>query len=1596
MKFAFDYNRLRSFGVTLLAVLLLAPAILQAAPAGVSISAPQITVHNDWLLDTDPANDTIRFTVEVTLSRNQPLGIAREIPVTFRTRLRAVGSTVSVGSADLTVNVSVPPVVFNQPLSVDLAFDPTVILSEFTDYEIVGSVLHNDDPPGGFPQTDHSINDGPHTFLHFNGELAIGTADTTMQSLASDPLPTIIAGRWRLTIAEGMLENGTPYTGGAPASNFISVDRNDTTGASTLVFGSVAVTPPAGPIDVNGWEVHLGPVLLDGNGLYAQHFRLTLPEGSGWRMDDADPATSQLLNPVFASDVALPLTSDLQPAAGVNGAFNVPREFVDERLAVGFITTGWQWDLVTLQLSQPATRFLRAWHYNQWQDVKGDLPDANDGYLDQLAASAVGNLILTPGLDGGFNTTLSFANGVFSTHFPHGFVAHTGGTLVLDNSLPLTAQSSFPLATTTIITYRGCRPGEDPHALPDPSLLEAVQVGPGPLRFTAHGGLWTEGVPVSDPNPFDDIVIVRRAAAGTDPNSGLPVHQTDNYTANAVQLLVPGPVVSGQDGFNQTGEHPAEFNPARWLYTGLRSAEDDALEHPGTEEYFAGEADYAGVNFRGYAGLGGISRVGGGVLGPYNLDLCQKLYARASGITGRWVADANTLPPSVQVGGPEPFTITIDEWSFQLVGNEPQFEFSNVAGGVDLPHPADFELDFAGMEFKCCGALDRMTLAEGTTVKEMAYWQQARIDIQSARFVTAEECSMDDAGLELGVRARVNGFPNDLDGVLIFRGNGRMTTGDEVSLAASALHIPTDSPFAGDYVITSVRHAYYNDPPNPPAEDNGWINVAGLLDVPFFEAMEVHAILSGTEDLPGGLSADVIPGLQGGWTADGQTHFSNANFDAVHRGLPAAFNAPLAYLGSTNEDYLPRAEKTWFGLVPFNFPVRYDAFTFNFHSLAKKELNIIIADAEADVPRLNANEAAIDFGATFGLSLNNIFANALEFATGGIAEGFGNLAIGPAFQDIDQGLDELDNLLSQQLDNALDAALDPVFDNGIVQQAAAQIQTTGDVINSLTNIQFEITMQNLIAGAVANNVTDRLGPIGDGLEGMRTFLAGGQEPTNNPVGQMMHQAMGYLNLPPGFELLDVPELVALAGVDTGPMRERLDELRERMQELRELVQDITGLDGELQSLLQSADAEFGTLQTEVRAALEDYFELVALYPDEFSLEEIEARIRNEVKARIYALPVMSQVQDVLRFRFYHLDHLVQQVLASALDQINEAITDAVAEVVDLDGTLGELTGIGGYLQSASMEGEAVITGDDLTYLSLRAHTVIQTQPVAIALDPFFEYQQLHSDGAGACDPSLVPAMFNRITMGATVAPANVPFGNVNVTVSTQFSFTEEGKVIGFKGSLETLTDGLSMQPINFDRMSATLAVGANQGIANFEFYIAAEAEATLFGSSGPIAPPYSNFKLHGGLFAGRTCTNLPYAAWAPQAIQDQLTPPFVGAIASVDGKFPFYDVGCLLRIKAGAAVGAFGFVQGDPADYSNYNYGVGSFMRGEVTGDFLCLVSGKGAIELMGVATQDGVVLSGEIENKLKLGPCPFCVKLNADFGVTLDTSSNPSISVDF
>lgn len=1566
-----------------------------AAPAEVSVSVPVITAGDLWLLDSDPAHDALHLNVLFDVNRNQPAGAARQIPLRVSIRLVEMsGGSASVGSVTHTERISVPPVAVNLQVSLDLEITPIEPLSQDKTYGFRLTLSHDDDPPSDDFVVDHSVSDGPHGIVHFSGQLAFGAHDTVMNGFSAPPV-ALGGSNWRLTISEGELSTGIPYEHGVPSTPTIDVQRDDATGDASVVAGSVRITPPQNPITVNDWSVRLGRVLMDADGIAAGSFSLVLPEGAGWRLDDTLPGTPQTLNPLFSSEgIPLILGADLQPVVQPAGTFAVPHEFVDERMAAGFAGSGWGWDFETLRITQPAARFQREWHYEQWKTVKGDLPDSNDGYLDQLEPAAAGDLLITPGLQGGFEVGLNLGPGTFSTHFPHGFVAHAGGTLDLAGSMPDPETSVLSVATAWVLTYIGCRVPGDPHGLPDAATREAVQVGPAPMRFTAHGSLWSEGAPRADADPDDDLVIVRRAAAGLDGN-GEPVHETADYLAQDVQILVPSPVAPAADGLDHSGddnstvddagEQPNEFNPARWLYTGLRP-EEDALEHPGTAGYLAGTADYAGVNFRYFPGLTGISRVGGGEMGPYSLEPCQKLYARASGVSGLWVADQDSLPPSVQVGGPEPFTLNLDTWAFQILGNEPHFENSAVAGSVSLPYPANFTLDFDSIEFTCCGNLDKLGL-DGEAVRTLSYWDDARIAIQSARFVSADECSMEDSCLELHVRARANGLPDEVDGILGFRGTGRMTTGLDEPLPASALHLDAASAFAGNYYITPVRHAYYNDPgnippPTPIVPGDGFISVAGLLDLPFFQAMESHAVLNGRE-LPDGANANIIRGLQGGWEQDGKTYFTHADFDEAHRGLPPAFTSANPYVLSHDEAYLPQARRTWFGLIPFSFPVVYDAPTRYFHSVEKSEVDVIIAQAEADVPRLNHEQAAIDFGVTLGLSLNNLFAEALSFVTGEIVDGFGDLT-DTVLAPVSEGLHELDQLLSLQARDALGASIMPVLEGGIIEQAAAQLKNGAGVNDALDQLAFAGNLQNQLASEVSGYVDDKLSPIALGLNNFTAFLdADAQEEL---LGPFMVDLMDSFNLPPGFETLSVIELIELAGLENGPLRERLDELRARMQELRDLVQNVTGLTGELEGLLGGGAAGFGDLQNEVRSSLEDYFEMVDLDPSAYSLAEIENRIRAEIEARLWAMPVMSEVQAVLRFRFYHLDHLIKQVFASALEQLNRELSRIVAEVVDVEELLGELDGFGAYVNTASLKGQAVITGDDLTYLSLKAHTVIQTQPIPLNFDPFYEFQQLHSDGAHGCDESATPVLVNRITMGATVSPATFTYGEINVSVSTQFSFTEDGRVIGFMGGFETLQEGLQMQPVNFDRINVLLSIGGNDpSFDNFEFYIAGEGHATLFGSPSPVQLPYTNFKLHGGLFAGRTCTSLPYSAWAPEDMLPEPPPALIGAIVSVDGKFPFYDVGCLLRLKAGASVGAWVLFSQGPE--------IGTFLRGSVSGDFLCLISGDGSIELAGTAGENHASFHGSIEASLKAGPCPFCLKFNPSLTVDLDTETGVSVA---
>ncbi len=145
-------------------------AVLGAQPAEVVVSSPSVSVEDTWLLDTDPAKDSLVVDVTVLVSRDQPEGEERDIPFRFEVLMVEDGGGPLAGSATETVTVPVPRVVTDMPVAVTLSITPEMILTEENGYILRIAVSHDDDPPSGVFQTDHALDHGPHEIVHFSGE----------------------------------------------------------------------------------------------------------------------------------------------------------------------------------------------------------------------------------------------------------------------------------------------------------------------------------------------------------------------------------------------------------------------------------------------------------------------------------------------------------------------------------------------------------------------------------------------------------------------------------------------------------------------------------------------------------------------------------------------------------------------------------------------------------------------------------------------------------------------------------------------------------------------------------------------------------------------------------------------------------------------------------------------------------------------------------------------------------------------------------------------------------------------------------------------------------------------------------------------------------------------------------------------------------------------------------------------------------------------------------------------------------------------------------------------------------------------------------
>lgn len=1553
-----------------LLIVALLPGVLPAEPLHVSIAAPTVSVPHQYILATDPQRDVLRVTVQTTVFRNAfcPAGnLLLPCPPTnvfVRYTARLMQEANEIAAAQAVTNYTLGG---TSMLNVEqiLALSPAAPLEDGAQHHIAFEIEHIEDPANGQYVEDQSGETATMVIAHFTGPLQFGGVGATLLQLAANPAYLGAAG-WSLNIAQGVTSDGYffSHTGVAPPP--VVAVRN---GAGELIAssGSVQVTG-AGAFEWQGWSGTRGLTRLSTGGFVTDSLTLELPPGIGWRYAGERKLRARFQLPI--SPVAL--DANLNPSISVSGTATNALQFFAETYPVEFSSTGWRWAGGMLGLVAPQTRFVRQEHYQDWETATGDIPDSNDGFWTLLRPNTTTFLTISPGLAGGINVRLGFDAGVFFSHFPLTATANAlGGDMRIQDSRVVPAESQLNNVLVHLLYGKGCRSPGDPTGLPEPQ--QAVRMMAGAIQFTPQAGLWAEGALVT---PAEDPAVETHLEIGV--ANGAPTHETEAFTT--MRYYMPGTWVPHADGFDrgddgnalvdEPGEDPEEFNPARYLLSGVRANLNFALEHPDTSPYAAGAGDYAGGNFIHNPGLEARSHIGGGDTGFFPLTDRSKFYIRLSGVSG--ILESASGPNSLPAYG---YAVSLTDYGLSFLSNEPQE--SRINGSIVLPYPSGFTQSFQELTLTCCGNLTDGRIAPGDDERNLAYWSNAAFTSETLRFThdANAPCNTTDALLELGVTGYIGHVPGGHAGFLYPRANGVLNNQDALG-RASHLALAPQVEFAG-YNLVPTRHAYFNYYPDFLAAGNpvpgpGWINVVGLQGVPFFRDLEVHAQVLGSA---GAFEPPLF--VVGGWNSAGNTFFNQANFDAGHRGYP-----PLVPLANyrTNHNYLTRAQQVWFGLVAFDYPVVFNQLTRTFHSPSPSGLDFAVLDVNSQVERLNAELASLRFQGEFDVEalLNpvNLLEGQIENLVTGFVENIGAAAI-----PIKTGMNALSDLLDVQSKRLVDEVILPVLESTVIDPLVASLEAGLNEmqIDARLDLHLDLHLQEQLASlgehaaggsAIVQYVNQRLGQVRSALEVVNNIVLTLETIENLLLSALQKNGVPINEVPP--ELIQEAKESLLGAGGVGEMVGRLIELKIAIEDLRTALAEVITLLEQGQEFAARVDAIF-TEVTNLASVASDaklvlsFWLKSQVYPDilEWSPEELRQRIRSELRDRILESQAMAAVHTALRELSYGLDAVVRDALGNVTQAINDEVMELLAGVFDdLEEQLAPLKNFGQYLRSAGISGHSVIRGDRLSLLRLDGVAEINIQEIPITFNGFFEYRELTSDGPASC--GVAPGdRRNEVTLGASGAATSMFGGDNRISIATKFTFDNQSPPLplGVFGSFERVEGGgFEVETFRIDDLSASLAIGGGTGQ---EYYLSAYVHTT-----------FSDYVLAGGFFLGRTCTADPLA-WDPFAstVLSQ-NPNFTGVYVYGAGTFPIYSFNCLLKVNVGAEVSAFAGTH------------LGGRIAGSVSGEALCLVSAKGEASLGYAQSGSERLYAGDIALHAKIGPCPLCAKWEKTFNATFRKTS--------
>lgn len=1539
--------------------------------------------------------------------------------------------TVSITPWTVQGGIKVPSTVTGSSFELlDLRLDPVGWL-DFDEEYYVHMIVAHEETLGQAKVVGNTFDTPDAQFFHFNGNLAFGGITTQFTAL-NGSITTVNTAEPRLNLPVAL--NGGSIVG---AAGYSFGDGNSFPvilkpgGLADFRGQSFSVLAPNDDKALhNGVQFKRENLVLNQAGL-SGNLSTWLPVGSGYSSSLAGNVLQNKLGPSSSVN----LNQNLVPTTTVTFTgepkFYVHEETKPFKIEASQIT--WSPSLARFTLAATAVHSVRKPLLDAMQAIPGLTNEmkskaSNDGYWNEVAtvdaapyiqatATGAAQLTATVGLN---------PNANFKANFPKDTtIAWTSGSVKIEADLLNTTIGGLNGVASVGVKYgRHCN--EVTKKCPGGAeSFNTYQISPlsSHLSFTQHGGLHARG------NTSGSHLISWGVLNGTSPaaHEALTPFVLGNFLMNG--HFLPSNLLPFSNG----------TAPAYILLRGVDPNDLTVTELPNSAAYVTGAGDYAGINLRATgsdANRSFRSRLGGSLSDPYTLASNSKFYVRYSGVSGVQQAPGGLSSASGMLMG---YPVVFDSFALNWLSNENLL--SRTDGTLLVPPPSDFSLEFDNLTFTCLGAPSVAGVKDESASGELDYWD-APFDALGIEFKQEGECDPEAGSLTVAMKLSAKNVAQPLIGTLGFAQSGQIIRpADHLANITSELPLPavmyvdgpkrtSDSP-AETYAFTPVRQAYLNHEAadsRPGGGDRiGYWNLVGLMDVPFFQDLRVHAHTSANPAAP---LASLY--MMGGWG----DLFDDRNFDGAHNGFTGT-NAEV--YRSSNSDRV-HAKQEWLGLIHFDYPLQWSSARRTFKSPSTLPVDLLVLEAQHRVDYLSPQQAEISFGVEYtGLprvNISNALTNLVDENVG-VASSIARSAGDQVFAGIEDGVngfsdllsDRIDGLVSEAVDGVISPGLDAFFEN-VKTAAADAISTQGDVRLAVKGVvdaylrpsgggggpapaggglgvaaapplvPLSIHLSSLIGDAdapagLAPSLDIRLG----GIERSLYAFAGDAGDLENPlasagilgrdqfgnrmvIGSLVQNlvtdlAPDYLNVINGQARFG---FISEAEGAISQIQDSFNQIQESISSLRAQLKSLTPnayfldqltdlqaqLDVDLEALVLNALAD------SVQAYLDQVFdEAENTLPNAAAVNayldrlrgDIKNRVRRELMTRLMATPAINGVQEAIRERLQVVNLAYREVVDAAFEEVNQVIRKALS---------ASLSGL-----DDSLSGYAKGLGDVLKSGRVTGHAHIQQDALReLRLDALVEL--------GIPDES--PFRFDgfvRFQQLDAVGPSGSPVPGTPSPVSA-------GEVtVGARNtSLEWLSPGMKADveaSVGFYSLNGApvpISVGGRFetiGTLGFGGAEVTDVKGTVKigmapGENGLVlgenyvglagAVRLSGSGLEGAIFLGRAFTTEPIVFLNPQLGDLLGNGGFTGGYVYGAGRIPIVDFGCLLNLSAGVGAGVFYAAEGPTW---------GGQMNMSASGEALCLISVRGDVDLIGVKRGDDFRFSGQGRIKGKVGACPLC-----------------------